>query len=71
MKLINDSLTFDFGVFIMFASHIWMDYAWLILTAYATKRGISMLNSRYYRYLLIILNVIMVYFGINFIITSL
>lgn len=68
MKLINDSIVLmNFnGVFVMFVLHIWMDYAWLVLIAYLTKRGIAMLDSKYYRYLLITLNGIMIYFGINF-----
>ena len=70
MKLIDDSLALlDFnGVWIMFIFHIWMDYAWLILIAYITRRGISMLDNKYYRYMLIALNGIIIYFGINFII---
>ncbi len=73
IKLINDSLALmDLnGVFIMFMLHIWMDYAWLIFIAYISKKGITMLDSRYYRYLIIALNSIIIYFGINFLTSTL
>ncbi|GIU71659.1 MAG: lysine transporter LysE [Candidatus Nitrosocaldaceae archaeon] len=74
MKLINDSLLLTssiLGVFLMFIMHIWMDYAWLSLTAYITNKGISMLNNKYYKYILLGLNFIMIYFGINFLLNAL
>ncbi|RMF31195.1 MAG: lysine transporter LysE [Candidatus Nitrosothermus koennekii] len=74
MKLINDSLLLTssiLGVFLMFIMHIWMDYAWLSLTAYITNKGISMLDNKYYKYILFGLNFIMIYFGINFLLNAL
>jgi threonine/homoserine/homoserine lactone efflux protein len=74
MKLINDSLLLTssiLGVFLMFIIHIWMDYAWLSLTAYMTNKGISMLDNKYYKHILFGLNFIMMYFGINFLLNAL
>lgn len=73
MKLINDSIILlgsILGVFIMFAFHIWMDYAWLTFTAYLTRKGVSMLDNKYYKYLLLAINFTIIYFGINFIVES-
>ncbi len=72
MKLINDSLILYSinGILIMFLLHIWIDYAWLVFTAYLTKKGITLLSSRYYKYILFVLNILMIYFGVTFLITS-
>jgi len=55
------------GVLIMYVSHVWMDYAWLMGTAYLSARGKTLLKARGYRFLLIGLGVLLIYFGVGFI----
>jgi threonine/homoserine/homoserine lactone efflux protein len=73
LKIISDSMSFGLllGVVLVFGFHIWMDYAWLVGTAYLSSRGSSLLNSRYYMILVLVLNAILAYFGVNFIISAL
>lgn len=58
------------GVLIMFAAHIWMDYAWLGGTAHLAFRGRVFLG-KWYRGMLIVFGVAMWYFGITFILSAL
>jgi threonine/homoserine/homoserine lactone efflux protein len=58
------------GVLIMYVSHVWMDYAWLIATAYLSARGRMLLNGRGYRLLLLALAAFLIYFGVGFITRS-
>jgi len=55
------------GVLIMYVSHVWMDYAWLMGTAYLSARGKTLLKARGYRFLLVGLGVLLIYFGVGFI----
>jgi threonine/homoserine/homoserine lactone efflux protein len=55
------------GVLIMYASHVWMDYAFLTLLAYFAKKGKSIVGSKYYKAVLIAFGVILVYYGLSFI----
>jgi threonine/homoserine/homoserine lactone efflux protein len=73
LKLITDSEEFGVitGLIILFATHIWMDYAWLALTAYLSSKGSSLLNSQLYRVILLGLASLLVYYGISFIVQSL
>jgi threonine/homoserine/homoserine lactone efflux protein len=73
LKLIADSSAFGLGtgLVILFALHIWMDYAWLGGTAYLASKGSSVLKSRYYPLLLIGFSAILVYFGISFLLQAL
>ena len=55
LKLINDSIHFFGlvnGILILFSSHIWMDYAWLITTSNLIYRGTSVLKTKFYSLLL-------------------
>jgi len=54
------------GVVFMFLCHVWMDYVWLIAVAYFAKRGVNALNLRWYRILVGLFGVILIYFGISF-----
>lgn len=58
------------GVFIMYVSHVWMDYAWLTGTAYLSARGKTLLKARGYRLLLVGLAILLMYFGAGFIMRS-
>jgi threonine/homoserine/homoserine lactone efflux protein len=55
------------GVFTMYVSHVWMDYAWLTGTAYLSARGKTLLKARGYKLLLATLALLLVYFGVGFI----
>jgi len=55
------------GVLIMYVSHVWMDYAWLMGTAYLSSRGKTLLKARGYRFLIVGLGVLLIYFGVGFI----
>jgi threonine/homoserine/homoserine lactone efflux protein len=59
------------GVLIMYVSHVWVDYAWLIGTAYLAKKGTNLTGRKGYRLIMIIFGLILVYFGVKFIIESL
>ncbi len=54
------------GVVFMFLCHIWMDYAWLTAVAYFSKRGVNALGSRWYRVLLGVFGVVLMYYGVSF-----
>jgi len=59
------------GVFIMYVSHVWMDYAWLTGTAYLAKKGTSLVGSQGYRFLMIIFGAILIFFGLYFLVPPL
>ncbi|HEX2013652.1 MAG TPA: LysE family transporter [Nitrososphaera sp.] len=73
LKLIADSTEFGpaAGVALLFGLHIWMDYAWLGTTAYLASKGTSVIKSKYYPVLLLVLSGALVYYGVNFLLTSL
>jgi len=54
------------GVFIMYVSHVWMDYAWLIGTAYLAKKGTNLAGRKGYKILMVIFGAILVYFGVYY-----
>ena len=66
LKLISDSI-FMFGVLegilILFTLHIWMDYAWLSVTAYLISKGKSIINDKLYRYFLLSISIILASYG--------
>lgn len=72
LKLISDSATFGLaaGIAILFALHIWMDYAWLAGTAYLASKGSSVIKSKYYPLLLLGLTAVLAYYGVSFILQS-
>jgi threonine/homoserine/homoserine lactone efflux protein len=54
------------GVLIMYVSHVWMDYAFLTTLAYFSKKGKSIVGSKYYKAVLIAFGLILVYYGLSF-----
>jgi threonine/homoserine/homoserine lactone efflux protein len=72
LKLISDSATFGLaaGIAILFALHIWMDYAWLAGTAYLASKGSSVIKSKYYPVMLAGLAAVLGYYGIAFILQA-
>src|SRR5205807_4357854 len=69
-KLISDALLLYslIGIGIMFAFHIWMDYAWLGIVGYLSGRGKSILSEKNYDIFMISISGVLVYFGITFLI---
>jgi threonine/homoserine/homoserine lactone efflux protein len=59
------------GVVLMYLCHVWMDYAWLTATAYFAKKGMKIAGLKWYRFLIAVFGVVLVYFGLTFIIGSL
>ena len=72
LKLISDSLIFwsFWGILIMFLLHIWMDYVWLSSTALVSSRISKILSNRNFIVLVIGLSIVLVYFGITFLIDA-
>jgi threonine/homoserine/homoserine lactone efflux protein len=59
------------GVVFMFVCHVWVDYAWLILVSAFAKRGAKILRFKWYRVLMAVFGLVLIYFGLSFIIDSL
>jgi len=55
-----------YGIFIMFALHIWMDFAWLGATALLASKGSRFLSDRSYRIIGMIVSGVLIYFGAAF-----
>jgi threonine/homoserine/homoserine lactone efflux protein len=51
------------GVVLLFASHIWMDYAWLTFVGYAAYKGLSVTGHRVVRYAELTLSLVLVFLG--------
>jgi threonine/homoserine/homoserine lactone efflux protein len=55
------------GVVLMFISHVWMDYVWLTSVSYFARKGTNIMSLKWYKPLMIIFGVILIYFGLTFI----
>lgn len=53
------------AIFIMFASHVWIDFLWLALVAEAGKRGVHLIGRKGYGALMVFLGGLLALFGIN------
>lgn len=58
------------GVLLMYVCHVWMDYAWLAGTAYLAKTGMKVAGLKWYRILTAVFGVVLVYYGLSFLINS-
>ena len=58
------------GVIFMYICHVWMDYVWLIGISYISKKGKNIVGMKWYLPLLSIFGIILIYFGIQFIIDA-
>lgn len=58
------------GVALLFALHVWVDYAWLAVTAYLASRGRSVLHSNYYRLLMYGLAAVLAYYELEFLLAA-
>jgi len=72
LPLIRQALAFAAlaGVVLMYVAHVWMDYAWLIGTAYLAKKGTNLIGSRGYRMVILMFGFALIFFGLYFIESS-
>lgn len=72
-KLVVDALAFAslLGVILMYVSHVWMDYAWLTIVAHFANVGTKIVGARWYRVAMIVFGVVLVYFGLTFLLSIL
>jgi threonine/homoserine/homoserine lactone efflux protein len=54
------------GIVILFLFHIWMDYAWLFTIAAFSSKAKNYLSKRNFKIIIIGLSVVLIYFGIDF-----
>ena len=59
------------GVLFMYVCHVWVDYAWLTLVAGFAKRGAKILRFKWYRVMVAVFGVVLIYFGVSFLIDAL
>ena len=69
-KLISDAMMIwaFAGILIVFVLHIWMDFAWLGITAFLASKSRKILSNRNYRIMILGLSLTLIYFGITFLI---
>ncbi|MDH3313768.1 MAG: LysE family translocator [Nitrosopumilus sp.] len=67
-KLISDAmLIWAFaGILILFALHIWMDFAWLGIVSFLASKSSIIISNKNYKILMVSLSFVLVYFGIIF-----
>lgn len=72
LKLVSDSQAFGpvTGTLFLFGAHVWMDYAWLGATAYLASKGSSIIKSKYYGLLLVVLCGLLLYYGMQFLLSG-
>jgi threonine/homoserine/homoserine lactone efflux protein len=58
------------GVLFMYVCHVWMDYVWLAATAHLAKTGMKVVGLKWYRVLMGLFGIVLVYFGLSFLINS-
>ena len=56
------------GILILFIFHIWMDYVWLFAVAGFATKAKNILSNNNYKILIIGLSILLVYFGIQFLV---
>lgn len=69
IKLISDAMLIwsVWGILIMFVIHIWMDFAWLGFVSTLSSKGTKLLSAKPYKIFMIVINGIMIYFGVSFV----
>ena len=69
-KLISDAMwiwAFS-GIVIVFFLHIWMDFVWLGGISFLASKSSKILSNRNYKFIMIGLSLLLVYFGITFLV---
>ena len=71
-KLISDAmLIWAFaGILIVFVLHIWMDFAWLGITAFLASKSKGIISNTNYKIIILVLSATLIYFGIVFLIDA-
>ncbi len=71
-KLISDAmLIWAFaGILIVFLFHIWMDFAWLGITAFLASKSRKIISNRNYKIMILGLSLTLIYFGITFLLDA-
>jgi len=69
-KLISDAMSMwaFTGILIVFGLHIWMDFAWLGTVSFLSSKSSRILSNRNYKILMIGLSLMLIYFGITFLV---
>jgi len=69
-KLISDAMSMwaFAGILIVFGLHIWMDFAWLGTVSFLASKSSRILSNRNYKILMIGLSLMLIYFGITFLV---
>jgi threonine/homoserine/homoserine lactone efflux protein len=72
-KIVVDALVFGalLGVLLMYVSHVWMDYVWLVIVAHLAHIGTKIMDSRWYRIVMMMFGAVLVYFGFTFLASAL
>jgi threonine/homoserine/homoserine lactone efflux protein len=73
LKLISDSIVIFgivLGIMCTFFFHIWMDYAWLMVTSYMISKGILILKTKFYYVLLLVLSIVLALNGLYIIVLN-
>ena len=67
-KLISDAMMIwaFAGILIVFVFHIWMDFAWLGITAFLASKSRKIISNRNYKIMILVLSLTLIYFGITF-----
>ena len=60
-----------FGVLLMYAFHVWMDYLWLTSIAHFSEKGRNIIGLRPYKVLMVAFGGVLIYFGLSFLLGSL
>jgi threonine/homoserine/homoserine lactone efflux protein len=58
------------GVIFMYICHVWIDYAWLTLVASFAKKSTKVLRLKWYRLIIAVFGVVLIYFGFSFLIDA-
>jgi threonine/homoserine/homoserine lactone efflux protein len=68
VKLVLDAFLFAAlaGVIIMFLSHVWIDYVWLMGTAWLINKGTNLVGTKGYRVLNATFGGLLIFFGALF-----
>ena len=71
-KLISDAMMIwaFAGILIVFVLHIWMDFAWLGITAFLASKSKGIISNTNYKIIILGLSATLIYFGIVFLIDA-
>ena len=59
------------GVVFMYICNVWIDYVWISFIAYFAKKSTKILRNKWYRVVMAVFGVTLIYFGLSFLLDSL